>query len=553
MFKLAKNLELPTDAVTQAFALLARRGAGKTHTASVMAEEMLAGGFPIVVLDPIGVWWGLRSAFPIVILGGEHGDVPLEPTSGKVVAEFVVAQRMPVILDLMKFGENEMRRFVADFAQRLYEKNREPLHLFVDEADEFAPQNAAGGPLAASLGAMQNVVRRGRARGIGVTLITQRSAVLNKSVLTQTECLIAMQTTSPHDLRAVREWITYHADKAECDQIMQTLPKLQQGEAWVYSPGWLKLLERVKFRPRTSFDSSRTPKPGEARKNPKTLADVDLGALTKSMQETIERAKADDPKLLRKRIADLEKQLAAKSAEPVVDRKAIDVAAAAAAGECDTAWRKQFVAAIQAIREAIAKEEKATEKFLTSVRPFAKQAASPPATVRQSTARPAAAEATSGDTPELAKAERAILTAFYWLKDEDATPAKVAFYADYSAKSSSFANAIGKLRSLGMVNGWKITLEGFARIADVCESKPTGRELREWLRAKLGKAENALLDALMEAHPRRLEKLELSEASGYSMSSSSFANSLGRLRSLEAVKGGERDGGVKAADVFFEG
>ena len=42
--KIAPNLTLPDDAVTQTIALLARRGAGKTHTASVIAEEMLSGG-----------------------------------------------------------------------------------------------------------------------------------------------------------------------------------------------------------------------------------------------------------------------------------------------------------------------------------------------------------------------------------------------------------------------------------------------------------------------------------------------------------------------------
>jgi len=39
--KLAKNLSLPLDAVTETFAFLAKRGAGKSYCASVMVEEML--------------------------------------------------------------------------------------------------------------------------------------------------------------------------------------------------------------------------------------------------------------------------------------------------------------------------------------------------------------------------------------------------------------------------------------------------------------------------------------------------------------------------------
>lgn len=337
MLKIAPHLSLPIEAVTQTFALLARRGAGKTHTASVIAEEMLDAGFPIVVLDPVGVWFGLRSLYPVAIFGGERGDMPLQATGGRLVAEFLVEKRLPVILDLSAFGENEMRRFVGEFCQRFYEKNRQPVHVFIDEADEFAPQSGSGGEIAKCLGAMQNIVRRGRARGIGVTLITQRSAVLNKSVLTQTECLIAMQTTAPHDLKAIEEWVKFHGTAEECRGLISSLPKLQQGEAWVYSPGWLKILKQVKFRARKSFDSSRTPQPGEKRQAPANLAEVDLSKLTKEMQETIDRAKADDPKELRKKIAELEKQLKAKPVAEA-DPKAIERACQNAVTDASRGW-----------------------------------------------------------------------------------------------------------------------------------------------------------------------------------------------------------------------
>jgi len=63
----------------------------------------------------------------------------------------------------------------------------------------------------------------------------------------------------------------------------------------------------------------------------------------------------------------------------------------------------------------------------------------------------------------LSKAERAILQAFYWLKDEQATPAKVAFYSGYSSGSSTSNNALGKLRH-GLVSGWQITPAGIQLI-----------------------------------------------------------------------------------------
>ena len=98
--KISKELALPLDAITQTFAILAKRRIGKTYTASVMAEEFVANSLPFVALDPTGAWWGLRAAadgksegLPVVIIGGDHGDVPLEPTAGKVIADLVLSDQ----------------------------------------------------------------------------------------------------------------------------------------------------------------------------------------------------------------------------------------------------------------------------------------------------------------------------------------------------------------------------------------------------------------------------------------------------------------------------
>ncbi len=83
--KLSQDLELPEEAVTETFAILGKRGVGKTTTARVLTEELLEVGLPVLILDPTGVWWGLRTSadgrrdgYPVVIFGGDHADVPLE-------------------------------------------------------------------------------------------------------------------------------------------------------------------------------------------------------------------------------------------------------------------------------------------------------------------------------------------------------------------------------------------------------------------------------------------------------------------------------------------
>src|SRR6185437_854427 len=122
---------------------------------------------------------------------------------------------------------------------------------------------------------------------------------------------IAMRVTGKGDREAVRGWVEYHNAS---DEIVDSLPTLQDGEGWVSSPAWLRETKRVRFHRRRTFDSGSTPVLLEGAAPAATLADVDLEALRTRMATTIEKAKADDPAELRKRIAQLERELKAKPA-----------------------------------------------------------------------------------------------------------------------------------------------------------------------------------------------------------------------------------------------
>jgi|GEM_PF-6913301 hypothetical protein len=59
---LADDFAFPLEVVTETLILLGKRGAGKTATASVLVEELVGAGLPVCVIDPLGVWWGLRAS-----------------------------------------------------------------------------------------------------------------------------------------------------------------------------------------------------------------------------------------------------------------------------------------------------------------------------------------------------------------------------------------------------------------------------------------------------------------------------------------------------------
>jgi len=323
MIKLAENLSLPVDCVTQTISILAIKRAGKSYTMRRLAEQLFKAGQQIILVDPKGDQWGLRSSadgkkagLPVIVLGGEHGDVPLEVGSGEMIANLAVKERASILIDLSIFRKHEIATFMTAFLENLYrlkarEEYRTPVMLIIDEADAIASQKPQKGE-ERMLGAAEDIVRRGGQRGIGCTLVTQRSAVLNKNVLTQTQIMVCLRTIAPQDLEAMNAWIVQHGTEEQKQTLMASLPSLPIGDAWFWSPGWPDaegIFKRVHVAPIETFDSGRTPKPGEKRVEPKNLADIDIEVLKRQMKDLVVRAKENDPAELRKKIRELEKQL----------------------------------------------------------------------------------------------------------------------------------------------------------------------------------------------------------------------------------------------------
>jgi uncharacterized protein len=199
---------------------------------------------------------------------------------------------------------------MASFSEALYEANKEPLHLVLDEADLWAPQRPIKG-WEGLLGHIEEIVRRGRVRGFIPWLITQRPAVVHKDVLSQADILIAMKLTASQDRDAIGAWIEGQADRQEGKRILGDLPRLQSGKGYLWAPGH-GILDRVAFPVIRTFDSSRTPKRGERLATPRTLAEVDLTAIVAALA-AVETEDPEKPKDNRWQVQ-LERELAAAKA-----------------------------------------------------------------------------------------------------------------------------------------------------------------------------------------------------------------------------------------------
>lgn len=583
--KISKEISFPPDVVTQTIAVLAKRRAGKSYTMRRFTEQLLKAHQQVVIVDPKGDQWGIRSAkdgkgpgFPIVILGGEHGDVPLEKTGGEIVAKLVVEEGVSVLLDLSMFRKYEIAIFMTDFLENLYrlkaqEKYRTALMLVIDEADAIAPQKPQKGE-ERMLGAAEDIVRRGGQRGIGCMLVTQRSAVLNKNVLTQAQMLIVLRTIAPQDLAAMNAWIDVHGEPEQRKILMESLPALPIGDAWFWSPGWPTeegIFMRSHVLPIETFDSGATPKPGEKRVIPKNLADVDLSALKKQMAGTIEKMQKDDPKALRKRIAELERasnNTRGTVTAPVIDTRAIQKAM--------TANDRKWQAVLQNANAEIKKIAVITEKIkallpstwpifevpkeLTNYHPLATKIVD-----RLYMPKNIKVESHTKSDPipvplavnVITGSEQKVLDALAWCESINILKAPnelIAFLSGYAhARSTGYTNPRGYLNSKGLItysNGTvSLTTEGRV-LADTPDTPLTQSELHRVVLDRLTGSERKVLKPLLERYPDSISNTELCALAGYEHErSTGYTNPRGRLRAYGLIN--YEDGQVKAEDILF--
>ena len=578
--RISPELQLPVDAVTETFGILAVKRAGKSNAAVAIAEEMFKAGLPWIAIDPKGDWWGIRSSsdgkgpgLPIVVFGGLHADVPLEPGAGVLVANLVVEQRLTCVIDISEMTKADVRRFLTAFIRQLYKINREPLHVFAEEADEYIPQMVRGDD-AEMVGVWETLVKRGGFRGLGCSLITQRSASLNNDVLTQIQTLFALRTTGVPDRKRIEEWVNYHQAGKE---FVQQLPTLADGEALVFSPNFLRTVVKIRFRRRETFDSGATPKVGVKARPPAILADVDLARLREQMASTIEKAKADDPRELRKTIAELRQELAAEKKRltptrtvieekivevPVLDTQTVQRIQAAVEDLIQGHSQKiadELAAMLRRVDDVVTRNSQSGTKLPGRVaKPVERTGAGGFTSTSASSARPvrpAASESSpsnmKGSIPGLGKGERKVLAVLAQWPD-GRLQKDLVFLTGYSARASTLGVILSKLRQMELVEPGqpvKATAAGLEAAGGVQEL-PSGPELLEhWLRhPRIGEGERKVLRALIDAYPDALTHAELCERTAYSQGASTIGVILSKLRKLGLVEPGQR----RVPDSFME-
>ena len=191
-------------------------GSGKSHLLRRLLERS-AGHVQQIVIDPEG---------DFVTLAEPYGHVVVEAVnySAVEIVRFATrcrAARASVVLDLEGLDAEGQMRCAAAFLGALFDAPREhwyPALVVVDEAQVFAP--SVGGDVAedarkASLGAMTNLMCRGRKRGLAGVIATQRLAKLAKNVAAEASNFLMGRTFLDIDMARAADLLGMERRQAE--------------------------------------------------------------------------------------------------------------------------------------------------------------------------------------------------------------------------------------------------------------------------------------------------------------------------------------------------
>jgi hypothetical protein len=256
---------LPIEA-DQKIAVVAVSGAGKSYAAGRMAEDWLAAGVPVGILDPVGIWFGLRcgadgnqnAGIQIPILGGMHADNPLPEPEAAAYALARLGQS--AIFDLSESRMEDLQLWAARFAESLMGPGNvpeSPAHIILEEAPIFVPQSGSLSKHNKRCRyAFAHLARVGRNRGYGLTVITQRAAAVDKNVLTQCGSLLLLRIAADIDRKAITSWIAENAagiTREAYDTMLKELSEAKPGTGWLWSPQWGGGFTKLTVAPRRTL------------------------------------------------------------------------------------------------------------------------------------------------------------------------------------------------------------------------------------------------------------------------------------------------------------
>ena len=190
-------------------------GSGKSHLLRRLLEQS-APWVQQCVIDPEGDFVTLADKFGHVVVDAARTEAELTRIAGRVRQH-----RVSVVLNLEGLDVEQQMRAAAAFLGGMFDAERDhwyPVLVVVDEAQLFAP--AVAGEVSdearkLSLGAMTNLMCRGRKRGLAGVIATQRLAKLAKNVAAEASNFLMGRTFLDIDMARAADLLGMDRRQAE--------------------------------------------------------------------------------------------------------------------------------------------------------------------------------------------------------------------------------------------------------------------------------------------------------------------------------------------------
>lgn len=584
-------LTLDADTLVGTRALVqGKSGSGKSHLVRVLIEQTIAHKVQTIVFDPSGEFKTLREKCDVLIAGhqADGADVPLEVRSAKQLLRRVAETGISCVLDMSELGTKaNQREFVRIGLETLHGLPRKywgPRVIVVDECQDYAPESGKG--KAQSLEAVITTASQGRKRGHCLIAVTQRLSRLSKDV--SAECQNKFIGNTDHiDLKRAQDVLGCTAEEREL------LRKFKPGEFYAVGPALDSHdMERFLGRPSTTTH----PKPGARHRlkapPPSTAVKKRVLKDFEELPPSEEEEKAQTLAEAKKKIRELERELKEaeagdgerwKNASNVrkLQTKIEEMSRASMeaydegvvegqANAAEEIWKRakpmlrklltldtaldNLMARSVGIRDALVREVQEIEAVVKA--PTSKPKKKPGRkidsfgsigeTKRKPNHRPRPQPvATSEDLPFGWKtAPGKLFTVLIQWYDEWLDKPRVASLAGVNFRSSTFRNALTDFRKHGLIeeqgNQMRCTAEAHAQYEDSVEPLPSGDDLIQGWRGRLGGAVLALFDALVAAGGKGSRE-DICEAAGLDPGLSTARNAYTDLRKNGLLKPGRGD------------
>jgi uncharacterized protein len=190
-------------------------GSGKSHLLRRLLEQS-APWVQQCIIDPEGDFTTLSERYGHTVVDADRTEAELTR-----IAARVRQHRVSVVLNLEGLDVEQQMRAAAAFLGGMFDADRDywyPVLVVVDEAQLFAP--AVAGEVSdearkLSLGAMTNLMCRGRKRGLAGVIATQRLAKLAKNVAAEASNFLMGRTFLDIDMARAADLLGMEKRQAE--------------------------------------------------------------------------------------------------------------------------------------------------------------------------------------------------------------------------------------------------------------------------------------------------------------------------------------------------